>query len=163
MKNWLKENWFKVGLLVVLLILGLSFAYYYIVFLPKKEQNRLAQEIQKQTLQESKEIKEREKTQSLLDECLADAETSYSDQWYGECKSQGKITSKCISLKEMTFNEYAKQNNIPDDGKERLDAMFDFFKQQNECSCRLPLANADRINGSLEKSKDECFKRYPQN
>ena len=40
MKNWLSQNWFGVGLLVVIFVVGFSAAYYYTIFLPQKEQNR---------------------------------------------------------------------------------------------------------------------------
>lgn len=45
MNKFIKENWFKLGILVVLLIAGVSLAYYFVYFLPHKtgqpiEQNR---------------------------------------------------------------------------------------------------------------------------
>jgi len=101
-----------------------------------------------------------EEAKRALNTCLANAQISYSNFWRRECKSQGELTSRCISLNEKTFDEYAKQNNIPED--ERLDAISDFYKEKSECSCRLPLDNADRINKSLQDDKDECFKKYPQ-
>jgi len=118
------------------------------------------QSIEKQQI--TKEIKEQQakkETEQALNTCIVNAESSYSDQWYKECKSQGKLTSRCISLKKMTLDEYEKQN--PD--KTKLDAIIDFYKEQDECSCRLPLDNADRINKTLQDNKDECFKKYPQN
>lgn len=127
----------------------------------RQQQAKIEQEKQDQLTKELKEQRAKEETEQALNACLADADTSYSNQWYRECKSRGELTSKCISLKEMTFDEYVKQNNIPT-GKERLDALIDFYKKRDECSCRLPLDNADRINKSLQNNKDECFKKYPQ-
>ena len=103
--------------------------------------------------------REKEEAEQALSTCLAGAEESYSNYWRRVCKSQGLLTSKCTSLNEMTFDEYAEQNNIPQD--KRLEAIGDFYKEKDECSCSLPLDNADRINKSLQDDKDECFKKYP--
>src|SRR3989338_1900603 len=37
MKDFLKNNWFKLGILIILLFVGISVAYYYAIFLPQKE------------------------------------------------------------------------------------------------------------------------------
>ena len=34
--NWLKNNWFKAGILLVILIVGVSLAYYFTIFIPTK-------------------------------------------------------------------------------------------------------------------------------
>jgi len=125
----------------------------------KQQQIKIEQDKQDQLAKEIKEQQVKKETEQALNTCIVNAESSYSDQWYGECKSQGKLTSRCISLKEMTLDEYEKQN--PD--KTKLDAIIDFYKERDECSCRLPLDNADRINKTLQDNKDECFKKYPQN
>lgn len=148
-KSWLAKNYFKVGILVAILVVSYSF-YYTLVKRP---------EIEKQREQVDRAL-EKADAKRFLNTCIADADSSYSDQWYRECKGQGELTNRCISLHEMTFDEYAKQNNIQQD--KRLDAFIDFIKEKDKCSCRLPLANADRINKTLQDNKDECFRRYPQ-
>ncbi len=40
--NWLKENWFKVGVLAILLIIGLSTAYYFSIYLPHRHNSEYA-------------------------------------------------------------------------------------------------------------------------
>jgi len=153
------------------LLIAFSLCYYYVIFLPQKEEARLEQQRQEQLAKEGREqqaleqeLQEKEEAERALDTCLADAESDYHEQWYRECKSQGKLTGRCILLHEMTFDEYAKQNNIPNDplSSERLEALLDFYEEKDECSCRLPLENADRINQQLQDDKDECFKKYPQ-
>lgn len=39
MRNWLKENWFKVGILVAILAAAFSVGYYYVIFLPSAQKN----------------------------------------------------------------------------------------------------------------------------
>ena len=91
----------------------------------------------------------------------------------------------------MTLEEYEKEKNTPDDKKltaedikRRQDyardvlgwsedeiqrgtlvemAKTDFYKEKDECSCSLPLDNADRINKALQDDKNECFRKYPSN
>ena len=36
MKNWLKENWFKIGMLLILLVMVLIVAYYFLVYIPQR-------------------------------------------------------------------------------------------------------------------------------
>lgn len=143
------ERVIKLSIVLAILLVGFAIFYHYVIFLPQKEETRLKQEKQA-----------KEETEQALNTCIADAEKSYSNQWYKECKGRGALTGRCISLHEMTFDEYVEEENIPDD--KRLDALVDFYKEKNECSCRLPLDLADRVNKSLQDDKDECFKRYPQ-
>jgi hypothetical protein len=126
----------------------------------RQQQIEIEQKRQEQLDKELKEKQAKEEAKQELNTCIAYAEQRYSDQWFIECKSRGLLTNKCISLKEMTFDEYAEQNNIPQD--KRIEAIFDFYKQRNECSCRLPISIADSINKYRDKLKDECFKKYPQ-
>lgn len=109
---------------------------------------------------ELKEQKIKSEAKQALNICIADAEQRYSDQWYRECKSRGELTSRCISLHETTFDEYAKQNNIPKD--KRLDALLAFNKEKDGCSCSLPTATANDIGDYRDGLKNECFLKYPQ-
>ena len=159
--DWLKENWFKVGILAVAFLISLSVAYYYVIFLPQKEQARIDQQRQEQFAKEFREQQAKEEAEQALNICIADAEERYSNQWYRECKSRGELTSRCISLNETTFAEYAEENNIPQD--KRLSAFLDFEKEKDECSCRLPTAIANGVDDYRDGLKADCFKKYPQN
>lgn len=158
--------------IVISLIMGASIlGYGYMDYRYKKE--ALEQKIRSEQrakddeqLTKNKEQQTRDKVKQGLETCIAGAEKSYNSFWFSECKDRGQLTNRCISLHEMTFEEYAKQNNIPfasETIEERLKALDDFQKQQDDCSCLLPKYNADRIDESLKRDKDECFRRYPQN
>lgn len=45
MRGWFKENWFKVSILIALLIAVMSVAYYFVIFLPA-QQNLSGQQIE---------------------------------------------------------------------------------------------------------------------
>lgn len=138
----------------------------------KQQQIKIEQEKQDQLAKELKEQQAKEEAEQALNTCIVDASSDYSDRWHKECKAQGKLTSRCIDIKELSFDEYLKkydlsvdeykaQRNIADDNA--LAPFLDYFKRRSdECSCRLLVSTADRFNESLEKDKDDCFKRYPQ-
>ena len=131
----------------------------------RQQQIKIEQEKQKQLDTELKEQETKEKAEQALSSCIEDAEQRYSDYWYSECKGLGRLTDRCISLHDMTFDEYAEQNNIPSRGEnleKRLEAITDFYNEKDECSCRLPTYRADDIGEYGDKLKDECFKKYPQ-
>ena len=148
----------------------------------KQQQIEIKQKRLEQLTKEQKNNKQREAEQAL-DNCMGYAESGYSDRWSKECKAQGKLTSKCIDINELSFDEYlekygltteeyAKERNLPpkDPGDPdpfglsvRIQARRDYEKRASkECSCRLLVSTADRFNEGLEKDKAECFKRYPQ-
>lgn len=128
----------------------------------RQQQIKIDQEKQDQLAKELKEQQAKEEAEQALNACIATVEENYSSQWFRECKAQGKVTSRCIAIKELTFDEYAKKYNIQENKDKPLEAMLTFFKEQNECSCRLPSYRADSINETLQNNKDECFKKYPQ-
>jgi len=132
----------------------------------RQQQVEIEQKKQEQLAKELKEQEAKEEAEQTLSSCINEAEERYSDQWYRECKGQGRLTDRCISLHEMTFDEYAEQNNIPSGAEnleKRLDAIADFYDEIDECSCRLPESYADDIGDYRDKLKDECFRKYPQN
>jgi len=153
---------------VSLLIIALSMAYYFVIFLPQKENQKIelqrfeAEQKRLEVKQQVEQQKEQEDSKlRLLTQCLNQAGENYHTNWFSECKSQGKLSATCIKLMEMTFEEYIKENNIPDN--KRVEAVSEFYDKRDDCSCRLPSDNARRIEGWEEDAKDECFKKYPQN
>jgi len=60
MKNFLKENWFKLSFASAVILIGVSFFYYYVIFLPQKEQqaqrDKVLKEEQAQLEKEAKEL-----------------------------------------------------------------------------------------------------------
>lgn len=119
---------------ISVLIITLSFAYYFVIFLPKKEQTRLdlqkqEQKIKEQILRARKETNQKaesEKTTRLdqLKQCLDVAKSENS-----------RITEELL--------KWAEQENK--DGKYDLTGAFDSLKKQ------------------LEQALEECYRKYPQN
>jgi hypothetical protein len=162
--NW---TYIVIAIIIAVAILGLGAMSY--VSSEKNRQIeqiklRQAQQAQDQKTKQLEQVKqEQDEKKQTLDKCLSDARDSYDNSWYSECKSQGLLSQKCISLHDMTFAEYAKQNNIPslkDNPKENVAAMLDFDKQNEDCTCRLPKYNADTNDKRWEDAKALCAKLY---
>ncbi len=168
-KNLTKLN--KLSLPATILIASLVIGgFYYASEVSKQKSIERQQEV---TLQEEKTKtdqakQEQDKAKQALDTCLTTAGSNEQEYWYSMCKSEGRLTDRCISLHDMTFEEYANQNNIPNlqdpQGKSlNLKAMGDFYKEKNDCgSCGLPFANGDRVKKSFQDAEDLCLKEYPQ-
>ena len=166
----------KLSLPAVILIAAIILGGFYFAVeynkqrsIEKQQQIKIEQEMQEKLAEQ--QVKE--EAEQALDTCIANAEESYHNQWDRECKALDRLTSKCIDINELSYDEYLKKYGLTDEEykKQRgitddssLAGLLDYFKRQNEeCSCRLPSYNADNINENLEKDKAECFKRYPQN
>jgi hypothetical protein len=143
----------------------------------RQQQIKIEQEIQEQLAKELKEQETKEEAELALNTCISTAESNYSEMWHRECKALGKLTSKCIDIVELDFNDYLdkyglnpttynQERGLVNTGKLADDfftASIDYFSRRGEeCSCRLLVSTADRFNESLEKNKVECFRRYPQ-
>ena len=145
----------------------------------RQQQIKIEQEKQDQLSKELKEQKAKEEAEQALNTCIANAEENYGDRWDKECKAKGELTSKCIDINELSYEEYLEKYGLTDEEyiKQRnltpedpdspssvsLIAFFDYLKRRiDECSCRLPISTADRFNESLADDKAECLKRYPQ-
>lgn len=166
--NWLKENWFKAGILIAILIVAYSF-YQVLVVKPEREVKREeAAKIEAQLAEEQRKTK----LETDLTNCLAGAKSNYSSNWFGECKARGLLSQWCIEAENLDFKEYLtklgiseeeykKQRGIKDDNV--LSVILDYFERKDDCSCSLPLYIADRLDGGLKSDKDICYKQYPQN
>jgi len=145
----------------------------------RQQEIKIETEKQDQLAKELKEQQAKEEAEQALNTCITDAEESYHSQWDKECKTLGELTSKCIDVNELSYDEYLKKYGLTseeyvrqrslaptdpnDPASVRFSATLDYiFKRPSECSCRLPISTADRFSESLEKDKTECFKRYPQ-
>jgi hypothetical protein len=56
MKHWLSKNWFKACILAMAFIVVFSVAYYYLIFLPQKEQTRIELKEQERLIKEQERL-----------------------------------------------------------------------------------------------------------
>lgn len=83
--TWIKENWFRIAILVILLIFAWPFYYYYVLYLPEQEAKKIANE-------EAARIREENRRSSIDRErnlCLRETEFAYVANWADQCKNFG--------------------------------------------------------------------------
>lgn len=158
-----------------LLIVSLSVAYYFVIYTPKKEgaiiELQKQVQLKKEQAEQKKEqdaLSEKTRTKELLDSCLSNAETNYSNYWTKECKSRGLLSESCLNLLDMSLEDYYKDQNISSSFTNeamnaRIDAMNTYYKKRENCSCMLPAYISDTADKYRTDSKNECFRKYPQN
>lgn len=105
MKNFIKENWFKLGILIILLLVLFVLSYYFIFFLPQKEQARLNHEkrveierIYNQGLVDEYQASKEQQNKISLDICLENADNNYQVNFESYCISEGR-GANCNSIK----------------------------------------------------------------
>lgn len=148
-----------------LLIVSLSVAYYFVIFLPKIENEKLSQQAIENMAKETKEKTEKTESRQLLNDCFIDVESAYSEEWLSRCKTKELLSEECLKLVDYSFDDYLKSKKIsPSPSADIWLSEYDKFKADKEkCSCLLPKYIADEVNNYKKELKDECFKKYPQN
>jgi len=118
---------------ISLLIIALSVGYYFVMYLPQKDQSVQTAKTQQATMQRA---------------CLADAGTNYMATWAADCKANAqRITTgyqNCVNT-GLGSAECLSIWNTPD----------------SSASCSLPATTADSLNNSLQNDKEDCYKQYP--
>ncbi|MDY0015965.1 MAG: zinc ribbon domain-containing protein [Bacteroidales bacterium] len=146
----------KGSLAISFMIIALSVAYYFVIFIPHKEnqiieQQKIAQQLKEQKEEEEKNKAEEEKKNkaTMLNVCLSLAQDNYSAVWASNCKSNAsKISTGIANCRESSLSD--------------SDCRSIWGNPDSSSDCSLPLDLAKSIEDSLNKRKDECFKKYPQ-
>jgi hypothetical protein len=119
--DWVKENWFRLGLLVFLLLI-LALAYNYLVAIPKL---RLSQQAESNRIERADKLEgeniervDREMREILRNSCLMAAE----DNYFEYMKLNGKEQEDGSILAANMYWDIASKNR-----KEARDLCFDKF------------------------------------
>jgi hypothetical protein len=131
-----------------------------------QKQATIQQEKQNKLDTDTKLSDEKEKARIALEDCLYEADQNSNKFWMRECKAQGLMSDRCISIYEGGMDWYLENKNIPTANpnssdeikKQNAAAFFDWEKELKSCVCRLPIVNADIINKAKQEDKDECYK-----
>lgn len=141
-------------------VVVLSIAYYFLYSLPSYNKERLEIELKKQEFEQeqrlsqesakAKEIQDQKLAEELrisqLDDCLSDAQESYSVNWAKACRSK-------IDLQEKNFLDCKER--WPDSNCE-INYKIDEYK----ADCPLATSVAENVNKYLEDAKNECYNRF---
>lgn len=158
-----------IGLVVAALVASAGVFYYYVVFVPNLEQQKLDLEQQKmeqerQDAIEAKEAEEARIAQEKLDQetkeqqknlaystCLTNAQTVYENNWARNCQSIAERNK--VELQNCLNTEYIMNNEFM--GERYCKKMYGNTKGSADCS--LPGAVAENLNASLKERKESCL------
>lgn len=158
-----------IGLVLAALVASAGVFYYYAIFTPQLEQQKLNLEKQKhneervdalaeKNAEEDKvaqeklvqETKEQQKNIAYT-QCLNEAQTIYENNWARNCQSVAERNKaelqNCLNTDHIMNNEYMGENYCK--------RMYGNTKGGNDCS--LPGGIADKLNGSLKERKERCL------
>lgn len=137
MSKFIANNWLKIIIVFSFLFISLAVSYYFLFFLPQKEQSRI--ELEKFRIEEDQQ--EKEANRSYLNDCISEAEESAHNAFVSICRGENKISggndAACEAGTTKDTLEYMNASNLKNI----------FFKGTLE---------------KLEIDKNNCYKRYPQ-
>ncbi len=95
MKNFIAENWFKLGILVILLLFSMSLFYYLVIFLPHKQELAETKKEQEQLNKEQEKVNA--KKEVYRKECAKTEEenTKSFEDFINTC-SRGNSVDYCV-------------------------------------------------------------------
>jgi type II secretory pathway component PulM len=130
MKDFIKEHWFKIGILFLALIVSFSVLYYYLVFRPQQDRAVLQQQILVQNEAQAQQITQQQKAQSeatsqaqtaaakeqQLEDCVDSAHQSYVNQAQTLCTNLGYTQTQidnrqCLLSKDQIQTLWQSQND----------------------------------------------------
>jgi len=118
------DNLFKISLIIGVSIAALSIAYYYVIFIPQRE-NRL---IELQQTEANLKQKQEEEKEDKLQNCLSKASADYDFNWNNYCKDFGIDASGNINRKDNCLLPKAKAEQVEEFRKNDEDKCFKLYK-----------------------------------
>ena len=140
----------KLALAVTALLVGVSVAYYYAIFLPNqalaKEQRIAEQERLKREADEKAEARKSDaarSAKSTYDQCLANSQSNYFDRWEASCKRLNKADLDRKSDCEANGYGYCAA-----------------IKITPASECALPSALAEDYDNRREEANKLCLEEF---
>lgn len=154
MKDFLKENWFKVSIVVLVGLLVLSFSYYFVIFLPDQKRSIALNEelklIQEQTQKQEKE--------DNLKECLEESDYQVTSSHLWQCGSLGRSDKMCADVfggsKSDLQSFYNYKEIFPESDSDKFLGFFE------DCNCGLEKTRRDEFTKEKESRDSICFNLY---
>jgi len=169
--SFIKDNWFKIAILVIIVIIASS-----IIGQQRREQVAQEQKAQQSIIEEEQKKQEEQANAILLQQCLADAETTFSYNWKLNCEDVARYIEKansdwkkqCSGNAQVNYNE-CMVKYAPILGAETCQKYLTMGglcdktigTPDYSLNCSLPKERADALNNLLKEAKDDCFKLYP--
>ncbi|MFW1950601.1 hypothetical protein [Acinetobacter beijerinckii] len=152
-----------IGLVLSALLASAGVFYYYVIFVPNLEQQKL--DLEKQKLKEKQEAEaealkkkeqESEQRSQAYQNCVTEAELTYSNNWAHACQKQSERNevelNNCLNNPSIMNNQFmGKPYCLKAYGSTKFDA-----------ECTLPAQMADNIEKSRTQRKEDCITEAEQ-
>ncbi len=144
------QEYLRFALAAAAILIGLSVAYHYVIYIPEKDQaQKIAMEskslvetekLQKKEAADSKAALERRTNYRI---CLSSAQANYDSRWAASCKTRSQAAEKSLSdCISKGFDEAYCRTSYPP-------------FPANDCS--LPNSLSDDYDASLQEDKKRCL------
>lgn len=151
-----------IGLVSSALLASAGVFYYYVIFVPKLEQQRLDLEKQKilQKQEEQKALKKKqwqaEHRKQVYQNCLNDVEQSYNNTWANSCQQlveqdQNNL-EHCLNDRRVMLNPFKGESYC----------LKLFGHTEYNANCQLPVETADQIEMLRTQQKEACLQSAQQ-
>lgn len=124
---------FKLGILLVILLAGFSIFYYFVIFLPQKEEAKLE-------LQKEASLRE-----ALIEQQKLDLQQEEQENAKKELTTQRALLNYCL-------------NTAEESGKNALEAVC----PSGTCKEGTDISFFQTLDQYIKEMKAECYKKYPQ-
>lgn len=185
MNRTIKENWFKIALLIILLFVAIPVFYYFAIYSPKREQSLVEIEKQKQIVSEQESQKRLELEQENQNRLEKENQQKLEQENAKKEEADYKTELAKANLQNCLADAYSKYNSEwALDCKNYSAYMIAVcntnwiskgYGDLNDCiakagypdisgssKCNLPTNARNYHDSRLKESKDECYKLYPQ-
>jgi hypothetical protein len=147
-----------IGLVVAALVASAGVFYYYVIFAPNLEQQKLDLEKQKlkekheaELLAQKKKEQQAEQRSQSYQNCLSNAEMLYTQNWSNSCQ---KLAERNQANLDNCLNDQSIQNN-PYMGKSYCQKMYG--NTEFDATCTLPNSTAEGIERLRTEEKAACM------
>lgn len=123
MKNFFKDNWFKLVISLAILLVCISIFYYFVIFIPQKERAKMEQQEKVKQEEQAKELSKKE----LFDNCMQEVEDNFRRNSMGLCSSMGYTQEQIDNLECQVRNDVVKK--MEDEQKAGQDRCFKNYHQ----------------------------------
>ncbi|MHA3099344.1 hypothetical protein [Acinetobacter brisouii] len=153
----------SIGLVVAALLASAGIFYYYVIFVPALEQQKL--DLEKQKLKEKQEVElqaqkkkeqQAEQRSQSYQTCLSNAEMLYTQNWSSSCQ---KLSERNQVSLDNCLNDPSIQNN-PYMGRSYCQKMYG--NTEFDANCTLPNTVAENIERLRTEEKATCMAQAQQ-
>lgn len=111
MNQFIEDNWFKIGFLFITLFAVLLVGYYFVIYQPKYNKERLSEQQAKDFQSNMDEINAKDESAKLLQGCLDEADINYTSAWDATCITNGDKAGCGLYSGQTTILENRKEND----------------------------------------------------